>query len=188
LPEPELKPDVTSLLRKLGEGDEAVRDELFTVVYQELRRLARRAMQSERANHTLQPTALVHEAFLRLAGATDIEWEDRKHFFAVAAKTMRRILVDHARGLRSSKRNGGTRVELTPDFTLTEANADDILAVDEALGRLELLDPRQSQVVELRYFAGLSNEEIASVTGVNARTVRRDWQLARAWLHSQLDK
>ena len=179
-------PDITTLLRKLGEGDLAARDQLFTVIYEELRRLARRAMQSERQNHTLQATALVHEAFLRLANDNAIEWQDRKHFFVVAGQTMRRILVDHARGLHSAKRYGGRRIDLTPNLQLSGGNADDILAVDQALARLELIDPRKSQVVELRYFAGLSIDETASVLGVDSRTVQRDWQMARAWLYSKL--
>jgi RNA polymerase sigma-70 factor (ECF subfamily) len=183
----ELQPDVTGLLRSLSEGDETARDRLFIVVYDELRRLARRAMRSERPDHTLQPTALVNEAFLRLAGTNDIEWEDRRHFFAVAAKTMRRILVDHARGLRAAKRDGGQRTELTVNIAITDQNADDILAVDEALSRLEVLDPRQGKVVEFRYFAGFSNDETAALLGVNVRTVKRDWQTARAWLHAQLE-
>jgi RNA polymerase sigma-70 factor (ECF subfamily) len=182
--EPQL--DLTGLLRKASKGDDYARDQLFSVVYDELRRVARRAMQGERRDHTLQPTALVHETFLRLAGARSIEWEDRKHFFVVAAKTMRRILVDHARGLHSIRRNGGQKMDLTPNLALTEENADDVLAVDEALARLELIDARQSRVVELRYFGGLSNDETASLLGVDSRTVKRDWQVARAWLHSQL--
>lgn len=186
MPEPEPRADVTALLRKLSEGDTTARDQLFTIVYQELRRLARRTMQAERRDHTLQATALVHEAFLRLAGKTAIDWEDRKHFFAVAAQTMRRILVDHARALSATKRDGGLRTELTPNIALTEENVHDILAVDEALSRLKTVDSRQRQVVELRYFAGLSNDETAAVLGVDVRTIKRDWQVARAWLHSQL--
>ncbi len=182
----ELQPDVTGLLRSLSEGDETARERLFSVVYDELRRLARRTMQSERRDHTLQPTALVHEAFLRLAGTNGVEWEDRSHFFAVATKTMRRILVDHARGLRAAKRDGGQRTELTVNIAITEQNADDILAVDEALSVLEVLDPRQGKVVEFRYFAGFSNDETAALLGVNVRTVKRDWQTARAWLHDRL--
>lgn len=143
-------------------------------------------MQGERRDHTLQATALVHEAFIRLADEKRIEWEDRQHFFRVAAQTMRRILVDHARSLHAAKRAGGHRTDLTSNLALTDQNVDDILAVDEALARLELLDSRQCQVVELRYFAGLTNEETASILGVNIRTVKRDWQLARAWLHSRL--
>jgi RNA polymerase sigma-70 factor (ECF subfamily) len=186
LADPDPKSEVTGLLRRVSEGDADARERLFTMVYEELRRLARRAMKSERADHTLQATALVHEAFLRLADETCIKWEDRQHFFRVAAQTMRRILVDHARSLRASKRSGGHRTDLTPNLALSDQNVDDILAVDEALARLELLDARQIQVVELRYFAGFTNEETASVLGVNVRTVKRDWQLARAWLHSQL--
>lgn len=178
--------DITVLLHKLREGDASVREELFNAVYQELRRLARRAMLSERPDHTLQPTALVHEAFLRLAGDNKIPWEDRKHFFSIAAKTMRRILVDHARGLAAAKRDGGQKADVVPDFPFAEGDRDDILAVDEALTRLELVDVRQSKVVELKYFAGLTNDEVAAVLGIDPRTVKREWQIARAWLHSQL--
>jgi RNA polymerase sigma factor (TIGR02999 family) len=185
LADPDRKSEVTGLLRLTSEGD-AERERLFTVVYDELRRLARRAMQAERRDHTLQATALVHEAFIRLADEKRIRWEDRQHFFRVAAQTMRRILVDHARSLGAAKRAGGHRTDLNPNLALTEQNVDDILAVDEALARLELLGARQTQVVELRYFAGLTNEETASILGVNVRTVKRDWQLARAWLHSRL--
>ena len=184
--DPTPKSEVTGLLRRVSEGDAAARERLFTMVYDELRHLARRAMKSERQAHTLQATALVHEAFIRLADEKCIKWEDRQHFFRVAAQTMRHILVDHARSLRAAKRAGGHRTDLTANLALTEQNVDDILAVDEALARLELLDARQIQVVELRYFAGFTNEETASVLGVSARTVKRDWQLARAWLHSQL--
>jgi RNA polymerase sigma factor (TIGR02999 family) len=187
-PDPDAKGDVTALLRRLSEGDTAARDQLFTTVYQELRRLARRTMRAERSDHTLQATALVHEAFLRLAGSNAISWEDRRHFFAVAAQTMRRILVDHARTLKAVKRDGGQRADLTPNIAINEENVDDILAVDEALDRLQVIDLRQSQVVELRYFAGLSNDETAAVLGVNPRTVKRDWQMARAWLHSRLSE
>lgn len=148
--------------------------------------MARRAMQGERRDHTLQATALVHEAFLRLTGHKAIPWEDRNHFFAVAAQTMRRILVDHARGICAAKRSGGRRTELEVNTLVTDENADDILAIDEALTRLKIIDARQCQVVELRYFAGLSNDEAASVLGISERTVKREWQLARAWLHSQL--
>ncbi len=184
--QPEPKHDITILLHRLREGDEIAREELFTVVYKELRRLARGAMLGERADHTLQPTALVHEAFLRLSGDKKIPWEDRKHFFAIAAKTMRRILVDHARGLGAIRRNGGQRADVLPDLPFAEGSRDDILAVDQALIRLELIDLRQSKVVELKYFAGLTNDEAAAVLGIDPRTVKREWQMARAWLHSQL--
>ena len=184
--EPEPRPDVTALLRKVSKGDLTARDQLFTLVYQELQRLARRAMQSERRDHTLQPTALVHEAFLRLADNNAIEWEDRKHFFLIAAQTMRRILVDHARSVRAAKRSGGHRIDLTSNVAVTEENAHDILAVDQALARLDTVDSRKRQIVELRYFVGLNVDETASILGINPRTVKRDWHLARAWLHSQL--
>ena len=143
-------------------------------------------MSNERGDHTLQPTALVNEAFLRLAGGKALDWKDSKHFFAVASQTMRHILVDHARSFRAQKRAGGRRIELLPNLALTAESAEDILAVNEALSRLERMSWRQSRVVELKFFAGLNDEQSASVLGVTARTVRRDWQIARAWLHSQL--
>jgi RNA polymerase sigma factor (TIGR02999 family) len=182
----ELKSDITRLLRRLREGDTTAHDQLFTRVYEELRRSARRAMEGERPSHTLQATALVHEAFLRLANDNTIEWQDRKHFFVIAAQTMRRILVDHARRRYAAKRDGGPQAALIPDVRVSVENADDILAVDQALVHLEQVDSRKSQVVELRYFAGLSINEVASILDVDSRTVKRDWQFARAWLHSRL--
>jgi RNA polymerase sigma factor (TIGR02999 family) len=178
--------NITSLLQKASAGDEAAREELLTCVYQELQRLARLALRNERQGHTLEPTALVHEAYLRLLGDAPIEWNNRSHFFSMAARTMRRILTDYARGVRSRKRFGGQRVELNENLIFSEDRAESYLMLEEALERLQELDPRQCQIVELKYFAGLTNEEIAAAIGRDARTVKRDWQMARAWLHGQL--
>lgn len=184
--ESEAKSDVTELLGKLSEGDPRARNQLFAVVYQELRRLAYQSVQYEPRNHTGQVTALVHEAFLRLADSNAIESGDRKRFFVIAAQIIRRILVDHARGIRAAKRAGGPQVDSTPNMPVTDENADDILVIDEALARLETVDPRKSRVVELRYFTGFGIDETASILGVDSRTIKRDWQMARAWLHAEL--
>jgi RNA polymerase sigma-70 factor, ECF subfamily len=178
--------DITLLLRQLSGGDESVREELFVRVYAELRRLARIALSSENREHTLQPTALVHEAYLRLLGEAEIEWVDRYHFFSTATRTMRRILRDYARAAKTQKRRAGQRFDLNETIALTEARAESYLALDQALDRLEELDPRQCRIVELKYFVGLTNEDIAAAIGRDVRTVKRDWQMARAWLHGQL--
>jgi RNA polymerase sigma-70 factor (ECF subfamily) len=180
--------DVTALLRKVSEGDPQAQEQLFEIVYYELRRLARGAMRNERAGHTLQPTALIHEAFIRLVGKDGIEWVDRVHFFAVAARTMRRVLIDHARHGRANKNWGGQRVDLNAALIFTEDKTEAILALDQALAALEAREPRQCKVVELRYFAGLDFEETAAVLGVSAKTVMRDWKIARAWLHAEIEK
>jgi RNA polymerase sigma factor (TIGR02999 family) len=179
---------VTQLLQAWREGSGAARDELLTEVYDELRRLARRHMRRERSGHTLQTTALVHEAFLRLAGA-EVPWQDRAHFFSVAAGQMRRILVDHARARARAKRGGGGR-RLTLDETLAAPSRhdDELLAVDEALGRLAREDPRKSHVVELHYFGGLGHAEIAGLLGVSLSTVRLDIRFAKAWLRRELTR
>jgi RNA polymerase sigma factor (TIGR02999 family) len=178
--------EITELLHRVTEGDAAASERLLVLVYAELRRLAGLAMRGERYNHTLQPTVLVHEAYVRLLGETSLEWTDRQHFFHTAARTMRRILKDYARAVRSRKRSGGTRVDLDQALIFTDTRAESYLALDEALERLEQLEPRQSQIVELKYFAGLTNDEIAHAIGRDVRTVKRDWQMARAWLHGQL--
>jgi RNA polymerase sigma-70 factor (ECF subfamily) len=178
--------DVTALLRKVSEGDAKAQDQLFQKVYGELRRLARGAMRNERRDHTLQPTALVNEAFIRLVGTDSIAWVDRKHFFAVAAQIMRRVLIDYARGLHTRKKNAGQRVELDSALTFTEEKSTALLALDEALDRLEAREPRQCRVVELRYFGGLTTEETAEILGVSSKTVKRDWKVARAWLHGEV--
>lgn len=176
--------DVTELLRLLSSGDPDVRTKLFDLIYDELRRIAAARMKSERSGHTLTPTALVHEAYLRLAGSTSLQYTDRAHFVALVAQAMRRVLVDHARAKKAAKRDAAA-AELPWMISIQEPD-DRILAVDKALEDLAKLSPRQSQVIELRYFAGLTEDQIASVLGVTRRTVCRDWQIGRAWLYSRL--
>ena len=181
--------DITLLLAELQAGDAAAESRLVPLVYDELRRLARRYMRAERVDHTLQPTALVHEAYLRLAGQRKTSWQNRAHFFGVAAQLMRRILVDHARARQAEKR-GGSDANVTFDeaLVLKPAQNPDVLALDEALMRLAERDPRQSRIVELRFFGGLTEEEIAEVLGISPRTVKRDWTVARAWLYKEISK
>jgi RNA polymerase sigma factor (TIGR02999 family) len=176
--------DITAQLQAWGAGEPSARERLFPLVYDELRRIARRQLRRERSGHTLDTTALVHEAYLRLAGTTSQDWADRSHFFAVAAIAMRRILVDYARRYRTGKRGDAPRrVSLTDTMLVAEARADTLLAVDEALIELARIDPRLSRVVECRFFAGLTEEETAGTLGITARTVRRDWTKAKGWLH-----
>jgi RNA polymerase sigma factor (TIGR02999 family) len=179
--------DITRLLRQMTAGDKNAEERLAEAVYPELRRLAAIYMSSERAGHTLQATAVVHEAFLRLKGVSRISWQNRSHFFSVMAKTMRRVLVDHARGFRAGKRAGyASRIPLDAALVYAEEQSDDLLALDEALTRLALLDSRQARVVEMRFFAGLEMEQIAAVLGVSSRTAKRDFSMARAWLYGEL--
>jgi RNA polymerase sigma-70 factor, ECF subfamily len=177
--------NVTELLRLAGRGDLDAQERLFRTVYDELRRMARHAMQRERPDHTLQPTALVHEAFVRLVG-DPIPWTDRAHFFAVAATTMRRVLIDYARSLGAQKRNAGHRVDLDDALLFARDRAPELIDLDEAMTRLQRSYPRACRVVELQFFAGLTAEETAAILGVNSKTVQRDWKLARAWLHAEL--
>jgi RNA polymerase sigma factor (TIGR02999 family) len=185
-PNPE---QVSQLLDQMKEGDESAAERLMPLVYAEFRALAARYLKRERANHTLQPTALVNEAYLKLVDQSRVQWQGRTHFFAVGAQAMRRILVDHARR-RQRLRHGGQRARVTLDeaVALSPQRDEDVLALDEALERLSKLDPRQAQVVELRFFAGLSVEEVADLLGVSKRTVEGDWTMARAWLHRELSK
>jgi RNA polymerase sigma-70 factor (ECF subfamily) len=163
--------------------------EHFTLVYDELRRLAAAALRRERADHTLQPTALVHEAFVRLAGSAGHPWADRAHFIAVAARAMRRVLVDHARGRRTLKRgNGDLLVSLDGIDVPAASTTVDLVALDAILQRLADLDPRQARIVELRYFGGLSVDETAALLEISSRTVKREWQMARAWLERELGR
>jgi RNA polymerase sigma factor (TIGR02999 family) len=185
---PPLSHDVTRLLRAWKEGDRTALEELLPLVYRELHQQAERFMRTQDPGHTLQVTALVHEAYLRLADREDVEWQSRAHFFGVAGKAMRSILVDHARARLAAKRGGAQR-----QLTLGAAGAGggpeptvDVLALDEALTRLAALDPEKSRLVELRYFAGLGIEETAAVLGTSPATVKRHWQLARAWLKREL--
>lgn len=179
--------EVTRLLALWSSGDASALERLAPLVYEELRTLAGRLLRGERAGHTLQPTALVNEAFLRLAGGRTVDWKGRTHFFAVAARAMRRILVDHARTRLAGKRGGGaTRISLTETPLSVPAPDVDVLALDEALERLAGLDPGQARVVELRFFAGLSVEETAEAIGASPATVKREWSSARAWLFREL--
>jgi len=179
--------NITELLAELRAGNRSAESKLMPLVYDELRRLAGRYMARERSDHTLQPTALVHEAYLRLIGQRDINWQNRAHFFGVAAQLMRRILVDHARAHKARKR-GGSQAKVALDETLTYADnkGAELLAIDEALTRLSHRDARQARIVELRFFVGLTEEEAAEVLGVSTRTVKRDWSVARAWLYKEI--
>ena len=179
--------DITAQLVAWRSGEPDARENLFPLVYDELRRIAHRQLGRERDGHTLDTTALVHEAYLKLVDQTRAEWIDRSHFFAVAANAMRRILVDYARSYRTDKRGGAPRrVSLTDSMLVAEERADTLLAVDEALVELARIDERLSRVVECRFFAGLTEDETAAVLGVTARTVRRDWTKAKGWLHRTL--
>jgi RNA polymerase sigma factor (TIGR02999 family) len=178
---------VTGLLRAWGEGDTKAGDRLMPIVYAELRKRAAAYLRRERPGHTLQPTALVHEAYMRMAGQDRAAWKNRAQFFGVAACMMRRILVDHARALNMAKRAGRLiNVELQDDHAVVAAPDIDVLALDEALTRLAAFDARKTAVAELRFFSGLSVEETAQFLGVSVATVEREWQVARAWLYSAL--
>ncbi len=178
--------EVTRLLLDWRGGDEEAASKLIPIVYKELRRLASHYLARERPGHTLQPTALVHEAYLRLVEQKGGNWQDRAHFFAVAAQTMRHLLVDHARAKKAAKHGGGMqRVELE-NVTLFAAEAEEIAALDEALTRLKEMDACQAKVVELRYFGGLSVPEVAEVLGISERTIKREWSMAKAWLYREL--
>jgi RNA polymerase sigma-70 factor (ECF subfamily) len=181
--------EVTRLLVEWGNGDGEALERLMPLVYDELRRLARNYMRRERPGHTIQPTALVNEAYLRLVEQTNIRWQNRAHFFGVAAGVMRRVLCDHARARLADKRGGGApRVSLVEAAAVSDGQTADILALDEALRELAEVDPRKARVVELRYFGGLSVEETAEVLKVSRSTVLHDWNLAKAWLYTQVQK
>ena len=185
-----LSPDqITDLMEQTGYWRGAQLDEVAPLVYEELRRLAHSYMSGERPGHTLQTTALVNEAYLRMAERTKPHWQDRTHFFAGAARMMRHILVDHARRRQRGKRGGGAiNVELNEAAALVEEQAERMVDLNEALERLAQLDPRASQVVELKYFGGMNYDEIAEVLSVSAITIRRDWEFAKAWLNKELSK
>lgn len=179
--------DITDLIQRVRSQDSEAESELIRRIYPDLRRLAARCLRGERPGHTLQPTALVNEVYLRLMGKQEIEWQNRTHFFAVAGRVMRRILVDHARGRNAAKRGGGIVPAMLDEAPLlTNEQSELVLAVHECLERLSRLDARQAQVVEMRFFGGLTEEEIASVLGVSSRTVKREWIMARAWLYGEL--
>jgi len=179
--------EVTELLRRWSGGDVAARESLVPLVYDELRRLARYYLASQRSDHTLQSTAIVHEAYLRLAGRDDVHWENRSHFFAVAAQLMRRILVDHARKRNAAKR-GGAHLTLLVDETVEPSSQRelDLVALDDALKALAELDERQSRIVELRFFGGLSIDDTSRILDISPATVKREWSTARAWLHEEI--
>ena len=178
---------ITDLLLQLSVGDPSAMDRLFPLVYDELHRMARRALRREHLDHTLGTTGLVHEAYLKLVDQTRVGWRDRAHFFAVAALAMRRILVDYARRHRREKRGGGRRaVSLDESAISLDERAENLMALDEALTRLGALSPRLGRVVECRFFGGLTEEEIAEALGVTTRTVKRDWAKARGWLYQEL--
>jgi len=185
---PTLSPqEVTQLLADWGKGDRAALDKLFPLVQSELRRIAQRQMSHERPGHTLQATALVNEAYLKLAGQQGFDWQNRAHFFAVCAQVMRHILIDHARAHARDKRGGGAiQVSLNEALVVAEDQAAHFIALDEALRVLEHLDPQKGKIVELRYFGGLSVEEAAEVMNISPRTVRREWQRAKAWLYRMM--
>ena len=182
-------PEVTQLLADWGRGDRSALEKLLPLVHAELRRIAQRQMSHERPGHTLQATALVNEAYMKLAGQQEFEWQNRAHFFAVAAQVMRHILIDHARAHARDKRGGGAiQVSLNEAAMLAEDQAEHFVALDEALRTLEQIDPQKGRIVELRYFGGLSTEETAEVLNISPRTVRREWQRARAWLYRMISE
>jgi RNA polymerase sigma factor (TIGR02999 family) len=178
--------DVTQLLLAWGKGDNAALEALTPVVYEELRRLARRYMANERVGHTLQATALVNEAFMRLVDIHKVQWQNRAHFFAMSARLMRRILVDSARSRKYQKRGAGAQKVSLDERLMVEEPGRDIVALDDALNELAKVDDRKSKVVEMRFFGGLSVEETAEALGVSVDTVMRDWKLAKAWLLREL--
>jgi RNA polymerase sigma factor (TIGR02999 family) len=182
-----LSHNITHLLKEWSEGDQQALEKLTPLVYDQLRQQAARFLRKERPGHSLQATALINEAFLRIIDAKDVHWQNRAHFFAIAANLMRRILVDHARR-RDAEKRGGPQMRLTLDETLAVAsNSDvDLLAIDEALNNLAAIDEQQARVVELRFFSGLSVDETAAALGVSPKTVKRDWSVARAWLRREI--
>jgi RNA polymerase sigma factor (TIGR02999 family) len=181
--------EVTELLRQWSDGRPEALDRLLPEIYAELRRLASSYLRRERPDHTLQPTALVHEAFFKLVDQRAVQWQSRAHFFGIAAQAMRRILVDHARAHAADKRGAGERKVSLDEVQIAGAPIDfDILALDEALSRLAVFDPQQSRVVELRFFGGLTMEETAEVLHISPATVGREWTMARAWLYAELKR
>ena len=179
--------EITQLLAQWREGNQSALDELYPLVYDELHRLARRYMSRERKGHTLQTTALINEAYVRLVDQKNVPWANRSHFFAISAQIMRRILIDHARARHAEKRQSPLGHAASDGQLLVDHDADRLLAVDAALRRLAEWDARQAKVVELRFFGGLTVEETADALGISSKTVKRDWSLARAWLHTQIE-
>jgi RNA polymerase sigma factor (TIGR02999 family) len=182
-------PDVTQLLLAVSAGERAAVDELLPLIYNELRRLAGGFLRRERSSHTLQPTALVHEAYLRMVDQTRMEWQNRAQFFGVAAQMMRRILIDHARRHHAGKRGGDfEKVPLEENFVVSQERGAELIALDDALSALAAIDPVKGRLVELRFFGGLSLEESAEVLGISVSTANRHWRMARAWLYGELHK
>lgn len=181
--------DITQLLKQASCGEQRAVDVLLPVVYDELRRIAERSLRRERVDHTLQTTALVHEAYLKLVDQREAQWQNRAHFFAIAAQAMRRILVNHAKGANRIKRGGDrSRVDLDEAAAVTPDRHIDLIALDEAMHRLAQFDPRKSKLVELRFFGGMSIEEVAEVLQIAPATVKRDWNFAKAWLLREVTK
>jgi RNA polymerase sigma factor (TIGR02999 family) len=179
--------EISVILKDWSGGNRASADVLLTLVYDELRKIAGKYLRKERSGHTLQPTALVHEAYMKMIDISDINWQDRAHFFAVSANVMRHILVDHARAKLADKRGGDSeRIALEDAISLSNEPNVDLLAVDEALNELAGFDEQQSRIVELRFFGGLTIEETAHVVGISPATVKREWTMAKAWLHRKL--
>ena len=181
------EPAVTQLLKEIQSGDKAALDQMLPLVYGELKKLASYQLRRERSNHTLQPTALVHEAYMRLINQREVDWRDRAHFFGLASQMMRRILVNHALANKAEKR-GGSEVILSLDEVLNFSAQPgvDITLLDDALNRLERIDPQQSKIIELRFFGGLTVEEVAEVLNISSSTIKREWRIAKAWLYEQL--
>jgi RNA polymerase sigma-70 factor (ECF subfamily) len=183
---PELSMDVTEILAQWSEGDQAALNRLVPIVYDELLRLARLRFSGEHSDLTLQPTALVHEAYLKLMNQEQPAWKNRSHFFAIAATIMRRILIDDARRRKADKRGGGIHVTFNEEIDVVDAKPPDVLALDLALRSLAQIDERKSRIIELKHFGGLTTEEISELTGLSVRTVGRDLRLAHAWLHREI--
>ena len=181
--------EVTQLLIQWSNGDKAALDKLMPLIYEELRQLARHYMNRERVGHTLQTTALVNEAYLRLINRKQVHWQNRAHFFAIAAHLMRSILVDHARSHAYAKRGGGARkIALDEALAVSQQRAADVVALDDALKRLAEIDPQQSRIVELKFFGGLTIEETAEVLALSPATIKREWSTAKAWLYHELNR
>ena len=180
--------DVTNLLIRWGHGDRSVLEQLTPIIYKDLLGLARARLSHEHREHTLQPTALVHEAYVRLADQKKLQVENRVHFYAIASNTMRRVLIEHARKRKAQKRGGGLRITLEPGMSVVEERAPDLLVLDAALSQLEQIDARKSQAIELKFFGGLSTEEIGSVLGISVATVGRELRLGQAWIRRAMSR
>jgi RNA polymerase sigma-70 factor, ECF subfamily len=181
--------EVTQLLFDWGNGDQAALDKLVPIVYEELRRMAGRYMRRQNPDHTLQTSALVNEAYLRLIDQKNVQWQNRAHFFGIAAQLMRRVLIDHVRSHHYAKRGGdAVKVSLDEAAIMDQSRSPDLIALDDALNSLAAIDPQQSRIVELRFFGGLTIEETAEVLGISHATVERDWSVARAWLRREMER